>query len=111
MTWEVDGEAITDAAGIASPSAEEEAWADACAAAVNAAYATRLNGYSVEAASSAEDELGRAALLDGLAAYRDKDAPYGILSIGADGEAIRVGADIIRAGHPALMRYALPGIG
>ena len=111
MTWTVAAADILARAGVTSPTAEQTARATAAAAAVNSAYTTRLNGYTVAAASDAEAELTRAAQLDGLAAYRDFDAPHGLLNIGPEGDVIRVGADIIRAGHPAISRYALPGIG
>jgi hypothetical protein len=107
MTWEVSGPDIEAVIGTGA----DTAWAATCAAAVNAAYTTALNGYVPASPSDAEDELTRAALLDGVTAYKDRGSPYGILSVGPDGEEVRVGYDVIRAGFPAIYRYAIPGIG
>jgi hypothetical protein len=63
------------------------------------------------ASSAAEAELTRSALLDGIAAYKDRDAPHGILSIGPDGEVARTGSDLVRWSAPVVARYATPGIG
>lgn len=110
MTWAVDGGAILTAASKASPSTEESDWADVCAAAVNAAIETRLNGYTVDSPSNAEDELTRAAVLDGLEFFRSKDARFGILSVGPDGEPVRVAVDLLWS-VPVIARYATPGMG
>lgn len=81
-----------------------------CAAAVNAAILTRLNGYSVSSPSQAEDELSRSALLDGLEFFRSKDARFGVLSVGPDGEPVRVAVDLLWS-VPVIGRYATPGMG
>jgi hypothetical protein len=107
VTWETSGSAIVAALGTTGV---DSTWAAACAAQVNAAIETRLNGYVPAALSNAEDELARTALLDGIAAYKDRDAPHGILSIGPDGEVARVGSDIVRWSAPVIARYAIPGI-
>src|SRR5689334_20839589 len=107
MAWAVSGADIEAVIG----SGADSDWADACAAAVNAAYTTRLNGYDPASPSNAEDELTRAALMDGVAAYNDRKQQYGILMVGPDGDAIRVGYDVIRTGGPVIDRYAIPGIG
>jgi len=103
--------AITDAAGVGSPSADDEAWAATCAAAISAAITTRLAGLDPQLGDGAYAELTRSALLDGIAAYRGRDAPDGVLSLGPDGTAVRIGADILRASSPVLARYVMPGIG
>lgn len=108
MTWQTTGAAIVVGLGTTGVDA---AWADLCAAQVNAAIETRLNGYSPATDSAAEIELTRTALLDGIAAYKDRDAPHGILSVGPDGEVARTGSDIVRWSAPAIARYAIPGIG
>ena len=110
MTWEVDGDAILTAASKDNPSTDEQDWADLCAGAVNAAIGTRLNGYSVEAASNAEAELSRSALLDGLEFFRSKDARFGVLTVGPDGEPVRVAVDLLWS-VPVIARYAVPGMG
>lgn len=110
MTWTVTASDITDRTVSGTPSQDQTDWATLCADAVNAAYETALNGYDPASPSAAEDELSRAALLDGIAAFKDLNSPYGILSVGPDGDAVRVGYDVIRAGRPVIDRYAVPGI-
>ncbi len=110
MTWATSGSAITTAAGKASPTADETSWAATCAAAVNSAITTRLNGYTVVASSDAEKELTRSALLDGLEFFRSKDARFGVLTVGPDGDPVRVAVDILWS-VPVIGRYAIPGIG
>ena len=114
MTCEVTGDAIMLAAGktpvVTPPAGSEQAWANTCAASVNAAIETRLNGYTVAAASNAEAELTKSALLDGLEAFRSKDARFGILTVGPDGDPVRVAVDILWS-VPVIARYAIPGIG
>lgn len=107
----VEGSAILAQAGKGSPTQADEDWADICADAVNAAIETALNGYTVAADSAAEAELTRCALLDGVGAYMDRDAPQGVLMMGPDGQAVRLRADVLRACVPVVARYAIPGIG
>lgn len=108
----VDGSAILAQArpGV-TPSAADTSWAGLCADAVNAAIAHDLGSYEVVEDSDAELALTRCALLDGVAAYADRDAPAGILSMGPDGQPVRVRADVLRACVPVIHRYTLPGIG
>jgi hypothetical protein len=112
VTWTVSGTDITDAAlgSAATPSADQVAWSAVCAAAVNAAITKRLNGYVPATASLAEAELTRSAILDGLEFFRSKDARFGVLSVGPDGEPVRVATDILWS-VPVIARYATPGIG
>ena len=112
MTWTVSGTDITNAAlgSAATPTSDQTAWATLCAAAVNAAITTRLNGYTPANGSRAEAELARSAVLDGLEYFRSKDARFGILSVGQDGEPVRVATDILWS-VPVINRYAVPGIG
>ena len=113
----VTDDLILAAVGEGSPSAAESDWAAACAAAVEAAIAAVLAGATPSA--ELEAELGRAAVLDGAAAYQERNAPHGILSVGPDGDAVRLGAELLRATGPVLVRHlgkrrpsaALPGIG
>lgn len=114
MTWEVDGDSIMLAASktpdpTPDPGSEQE-WADICAAAVNAAITTRLNGVTVTSPSDAEDELTRTAVLDGLEMFRSKDARFGVLSVGPDGSPVRVAVDLLWS-VPVIARYATPGMG
>jgi len=107
----VTGAAILTHVGAVAPSATDTAWADDCADAVEAAIATMLDGLVVASGSAAEAELTFAALQDGAAAYIERKAPHGVLSIGPDGETVRLGADIIRALRPVLRRYVAPPFG
>jgi hypothetical protein len=100
---------ILAAAGKGSPTAAETAWAETCAAAIEARIAHRMADVTVTA--GIEDELIRAATLDGVAAFVDKDAPHGIQTTGPDGQTARLGRDIVRALEPVFTAYALPGIG
>jgi hypothetical protein len=114
VTEFVDGDAIlAQARGSSTPSEADTAWAAMCADAVNEAMTIDLKTYAVVADSDAEKALQRAALLDGVAAYADRDAPTGILSLGPDGQPVRVRADVLRAAVPVIDRlvYPLPGIG
>lgn len=97
--------------GAASTAPTDEAWADTCAAAVNAAIDARMEGVTVATDSNADLELRRAGLQDGAAAYLERKTPHGVLSVGPDGEAVRLGRDIVRALQPVFDRYALPAIG
>lgn len=107
----VTGAAILAHARKDSPTAADTAWAETCAAAVEGAIAYRLGGLTYAEDSDAHAELVRAALQDGAAAYADRDAPHGIVSTGPDGQATRVGRDIVRALAPVLDRLGEPGIG
>lgn len=105
------GAAILAQAGKGTPTAADTAWADICAAAVDAAITTALNGYTVVALGPAALELTRCALADGVGAYMDRDAPQGVLMVGPDGAPVRLRADILRVSVPVVARYAIPGIG
>ena len=106
----VTGAQITTHCGIASPSAEQIAWALLCAGAIEGAIATRLEGNTPDA--SGVDELEVAALTDGAALFQSKAAPNGVLSMGIDGEAVRLGADSLRAVQPVLRRiHPTAGVG
>ena len=107
----VTGAQILTHAGVATPSADDTAWAGVCAAAIEAAISHAMTGVTVAASSDAENELKRAALDDGAAAYARRKAPHGVLSIGPDGQAVRLGSDIIINLRPVFRRYGTPGIG
>ena len=105
----VTGTLILAHVRVTSPSADQIAWAATCAAAIESLIAYRMAGVTITAAM--ETELIRAALQDGAAAYMDREAPYGVMSFGADGESTRIGRDLSRALYPVFIRYAGPGIG
>ena len=92
------------------PTGPNQVWADKCAAAIEGAIATRLEGQTPSAGN--ESELIVAALTDGAALYNTRDGPSGIVNIGPDGDIIRLGADSLRALKPVIARvHATAGIG
>lgn len=105
MPTYVTGAEILTAAGVDSPDTDAQTWADDQAAAVQAAIDTRMEGVTVDPDSDAYDELHRAAIIDGVAAYIAKDAPQGVLSSGPDQTPVRLGADILRACLPVIHRH------
>jgi hypothetical protein len=96
-------------AGRTSPTAEETAWAELIANALEAVMTHRLVGVTIT--NDLAYELQRAALLDGIAAFVERSAPHGIISMGPDGDVARLGARLTRALEPVLQTYAGPGIG
>lgn len=101
---------VTGAEILAATGGDDAAWAAICAAAVEAAIAARLAGET--ASAGLEAELQRSAVIDGCAAYVERKAPSGVLSLGPDGEAVRLGAEILRSSEPVLRRHlSQAGIG
>lgn len=103
----VTGAAILAAVEKGSPSAADSDWADLVAAAIDAAITRRLRDETPSA--ELEAELARSALLDGMAAYAERRAPHGILSIGPDGDVARMGARMLRATSPVLADHLAEG--
>lgn len=95
-------------AGASDPTTEDTAWAGLCADALEAIIAHRLG--DVTPSASQIDDLERAALLDGIAAYAERKAPHGVLTIGPDGDAVRLGRDMVRALEPVFLRIVGLGI-
>ena len=98
---------LAHVAGGNTPSADtaDEDWADICAAAIEAIITDRLNGETPSAGFEAR--IVPAAIMDGAYMYQQRKAPSGILSVGIDGEAVRLGSFQTRA----LDSVFLPGIG
>lgn len=86
----------------ATPNADDVAWAAKCAADINAGIALRLDGETPSA--DGVSELTVAALIDGAALFNSRAAPHGVLSLGIDGEAVRLGADSLRAVSKVITR-------
>jgi len=108
----VTGTQILVHVGVGTGTAAEQAWAQKCADAIEGAIAARLDSGAVTPDSAGVDELEVAALTDGAALYNSKDAPSGVLSMTIDGQAVRMGADSIRALRPVLARiHPTAGIG
>lgn len=95
----------SDAGGV-TPTPDDETWADEVAAALNAELVAALGDIEPDADQTAR--LHRAALDDGAAAYARRRAPHGILSVGPDGQAVRLGSDILIATKPVLRRISPP---
>lgn len=99
----VTGAQITTACGKgATPNADDVAWAGLCADAINAAIADRLDGETPSAGGI--DQLEVAALTDGQMLFNSRAAPHGVLSIGPEGESVRLGADSLRAVNKVITR-------
>ena len=105
----VTGAEILTHVGEDAPDAAQTAWAASCAAALEAVIAYRLTGVTITA--GIEAELNVAAVQDGAACYASRAAPHGVLSVGPDGDVVRLGRDITRELEPIFLRYAGPGIG
>ena len=91
--------------GNGTPTADDTAWATKCAAAIEAIITDRLDGTTPSA--DLEARLNVAAELDGAALFVTRDSPHGVLSLGVDGTAVRLGSSQSRA----LDNVFLPGIG
>jgi hypothetical protein len=111
MPWVTGAEVLLHAGvtangGTASP--DDEAWADACAAAVSAGFDRRLSGATVV---GDEPELVWAARGAGVEAYKRREAVFGLTGyVDLQGAAIRVARDYIDAVGPTIARYATFGI-
>jgi len=109
----VTGAAILAALGVATPDATDSAWADACAAAVNAGIDARMAGVPVidPPDPGAYPELTWAATIAGAEAYKRREAVYGLTGyVDLEGAAIRVARDYLEGIAPIIARYATVGI-
>lgn len=96
--------------GKGAGTAQEQTDAQKCADAIEAAILARLDGETPGAGGV--DELEVAALLDGSALFNSLATPHGIASIGPDGDAVRLGADSLRACGPVIRRvHSTAGLG
>ncbi len=96
---------------VSVPQADTD-WATLCAAAIEGAIHARLDAGGITPDASGIDELEVSAVLDGAALFNSKAAPHGVLSLGIDGEAVRLGADSLRACLPVLRRiHPTAGVG
>ena len=108
----VTGTQILVHVGKGAGTAEEQVWAGKCADAIEGAISARLDAGSITPDASGVDELEVSALTDGAALFNSKAAPHGVLSLGIDGEAVRLGADSLRATLPVIRRiHPTAGIG
>jgi len=109
MAYVTAAEILTHA-GVTSPTAGDTEWAQDVAAAIEAEIAFGMLDVTVDPGSDTEAAIRAAALTDAAAAYVSRKAPHGILSVGPDGEAVRLGSDIVRALRPVFRRYGTAGI-
>ena len=108
----VTGAQILTHVGKASPTADETAWAGKCADAIEGAIHARLDAGAITPDSSGVDELEVSALVDAAALFDSQAAPHGVLSVGVDGQAVRLGSDSLRATLPVIRRiHPTAGIG
>ena len=110
MTWAgVDAADVILLAGKTTPTpgSADDVRADLAVAAVNAAVRRLI----VTTSAALEAELDRAALLDALDAFRAFDVRNGVLTVGPDGDPVRIGSQLIPASLAAFARYEAPGIG
>lgn len=106
----VTGAQVLAFAGIDSPTADETEWADACAAAVESAITSRLNGAVIVDPSPALDELTVAARLAAAEAFKRKEATFGVTGFSdLQGAAIRVARDYMDGVKPLVDRYRIVG--
>lgn len=96
---------ILAAVGIGSPTAADTAWAGKCADAIEAIITERLDGATPSA--GLEARLHVAAELDGARLFTTRASPHGVLSLGVDGDVVRLGSSQTFA----LDNVFLPGIG
>ena len=113
MPTYVTGPEVTTFVGIVTPTAEEIAWALACASAVQSAITHRLNGAVIIDPSDAFTELRVAARLAGGEAFKRKEATFGVTGYAdMQGQAIRVAKDYVEGIRPIINRYAIgAGVG
>ena len=108
----VTGAQVLTHVGKSSPTADETALAGKCADAIEGGIHQRLDAGGITPDASGVDELEMAALTDAAALFNSRAAPHGVLSLGIDGEVVRLGSDSLRACLPVLRRiHPTAGIG
>jgi alpha-D-ribose 1-methylphosphonate 5-triphosphate synthase subunit PhnI len=100
-------ELLAYVAGDTTPAADDGAWADDVAAAVNAALTRELD-YPVDTVMSPESvaDLHVAALAIGAERMKRREAPFGIAGYDVSGGAVRISGDDLAAGRVAIVRWA-----
>jgi hypothetical protein len=101
--------------GVTAPAAADTAWAEACAAAVNAGIDSRMAGVAYVEPLAIDPafypELTYAADVAGAEAYKRREAVYGLTGyVDLEGAAIRVARDYLEGVAPIIARYATIGI-
>jgi hypothetical protein len=110
--WVTAAAILTRSGASSSPSADDTAFAELCAGAVNAGIDDRLADVIADGSvTGTEPELLWLASLAGIEAFKRREAVYGITGfVDLQGAAIRVARDYLEAARPILNRYATPGI-
>jgi hypothetical protein len=110
VEW-VTAETILARAGApATPSADDTAWAEACADAINAGLDRRLEG-ALYVSPPPPPELVWVAQTAGVEAYKRREAIFGITGyVDLQGAAIRVARDYLESAAPIIARYATLGL-
>jgi hypothetical protein len=99
------GAAILAQAGVAAPGPADTAWADTCAAAVNAGLDARLVGIPIDDAEL-PPELTRGALVAGVEAYTQREGSL----VDRQDATRRIVGDYLETIAPIVARYATVGI-
>jgi|SRR6187431_2186128 len=95
--------------GVKTPSQAETDWAVACAAAVEAGIAARLNGAIIVEPNA---ELHLAAVMAGGEAFKRREVPFGSTGFSDTEEAVALTRDYLAAVAPQIDRNGNgPGIG
>lgn len=114
--WVTAAVILTRSGAPASPSPDDEEFAELCAGAVNAAIDHVLEGSTwvnplIEPPPPLPPEVVWLASMAGIEAYKRREAVFGITGyVDLQGAAIRVARDYIEAQRPILARYATVGI-
>jgi hypothetical protein len=95
-----------------SPSPDDLAFAEECAAAVNEGIDQVLEDRLADGSvTGTEAELVRLASMAGIEAYKQREAVFGVTGyVDLQGAAIRIARDYLDAQRPILNRYASPGL-
>lgn len=109
MDWITGAELLAYVAGTTTPGADDAAWADDVAAAVNAAVTHELDypvTYVDPLPLDMVSDLHVAALAIGAERMKRREAPFGIAGYDVSGGAVRLSADDLMAGRVAITRWA-----
>jgi hypothetical protein len=113
VEWVTGAAILTQSGAYTDPAAAspaDSAWAEACAAAVNAGLDYRLTG-GEPWVDPVPPELTWAALGAGVESYKRREATFGITGyVDLQGAAIRVARDYLEAVAPIVARYATVGL-
>ena len=108
MEWTTAAVILARSGASASPSPDDQEFAELCADAVNAGLDDALVDAVVD---GTEPELLWLASMAGVEAYKRREAVFGITGyVDLQGVAVRVARDYLEAQRPILARYATYGL-